>query len=175
MSVDGFDANDDFNPTGEDHQVFNDLLARTDGMVCDRENYELLVPYWDDVEISDPALPKAEREFAELFRTRRRYVVSESLEQVDDLAILIREDPIPRLRALRTDSDGDLMIAAGPDLVASLLDHDLIDELEILILPLVLGKGVRQIGDLARKHPLTLTQARALPSGSVFLHYRVKA
>lgn len=175
ISVDGFDGNDVFAPTSEEHQVFNDLLARTEGVVFDRENYDLLVPFWDEVDVSDPALPEAdeaEREFAEIFRTKRRYVVSDSLGQVDDLATLIDGDPIAPLRELKANS-GDLMVAAGPELLSTLLDHDLVDEMEILMLPIVLGEGTRHIGLLSRKQPLDLIEARALPSGAVALRYRV--
>ncbi len=174
MSVDGFDANTHFTPTSEDHQVFNDLLARTNGVICDREDYEILVPFWDEVDLDDPTLPEAERQFAEIFRTRRRIVVSDTLGQVDSRAVLIRHDPVPRLQEIKAEMSDDLMVAAGPDLCAILLDHGLIDELEILMLPVVLGKGTRQIGDLARTQQLALIQARALPSGAVALHYQVK-
>ncbi len=174
MTVDGFDGNDVFDPTGEEHQVFNDSLARAEGVVFDRDNYELLVPYWDEIDVSDPALSQEERQFAELFRTRRRFVVSDTLEQVDRLATQITGDPIAPLRELKSGSGGGLMVAAGPALCATLLDHGLIDELEILMLPVVLGNGTRQIGNLVRKLPLSLIQARALASGAVALHYQVK-
>jgi dihydrofolate reductase len=173
MSVDGFDANADFTPTSEDHQVFNDLLARTSGIVFDRENHTLLVPYWDEIALEDPGVHEVERQFAELFRTRPRYVVADALSSPDPRAELIGDDPVPRLREIKAETSEDLMVAAGPELCATLLDHGLIDEMEILILPLVLGKGPRQIGDLARTQHLALIQARTLPSGAVFLHYRV--
>ncbi|MDQ3442444.1 MAG: dihydrofolate reductase family protein [Chloroflexota bacterium] len=174
MTVDGFDGNNEFEPSSEEHQVFNDSLARAEGLVCDHENYELLVPFWDEVDVTDPALPQAERQFAELFRTRRRFVVSGTLEQVDGLATLIKDDPVTHLRDLKAGSGGELMVAAGPALCATLLDHGLIDELEILVLPVILGNGARQIGNLLRKQPLTLIQARALSSGAVVLHYQIK-
>jgi len=173
ISVDGFDSNDVFAPTSEEHQVFNDLLARTGGVVFDRENYALLVPYWDEVDISDPAAPEAEREFAGIFRTKRRYVVSDSLGQIDSLATLIDGDPVPPLRELKANS-GDLMVAAGPELLSTLIDNDLIDEMDVLMLPIVLGEGNRQVGSLSRKLPLDLVEARGLPSGAVALHYRVR-
>ncbi len=174
-TVDGFDGNDHFEPTSEEHQVFNDLLARTNGIVFDRENQELLVPYWDEVDVSDPASPEAERQFAELFRTRRRWIVADSLSQPDALATLIEGDPIAELRALKTGTADDLMVAAGPELCSTLLDHGLIDELELLMLPIVVGSGPRSVGELARKQPLALIEARELPSGAVVLHYRVHA
>jgi dihydrofolate reductase len=174
MSVDGFDANTDFSPDADDHQVFNDLLARTSGIVFDRENHALLVPYWDEVALDDPGVDEVERQFADIFRTRPRYVVADALPSPDSRAELIRDDPVPRLREIKAETSEDFMVAAGPELCATLIDHGLIDEMEILILPLVLGKGPRQIGDLARTQHLALIQARALPSGAVFLHYRVE-
>ena len=173
ISVDGFDANTQFEPTIEDHQVFNDLLARTNGLVCDRENHDILVPYWDEVDIADPASPPVERQFAELFRTHRRYVVADALGQPDARAEVILPDPLPRLREIKAATSDDLMVAAGPDLCATLLGHDLIDEIETLVLPRVAGSGTRSVGELARSHPLSLVEARALTSGAVFLHYQV--
>jgi len=172
-SVDGFDGNDHFTPTSDDHQVFNDLLARTGALVCDQENHQLLVPYWDEVALDDPDLPGAEREFAALFRTRPRYVVADVLKPADPMATLIDDDPVARLREIRANSAGDLMVAAGPALLATLFDHGLVDEVAVLVLPFVLGNGKRQIGDLVRTRHLTLLETRALPSGSVSLHYQV--
>jgi dihydrofolate reductase len=172
MSVDGFDANTDFMPTSEDHQVFNDLLARTNGIVFDPENHQILVPFWDEVSLDDPELPAAERQFAEIFRTRPRFLVADSMEQADSRATLIRHDPMARLRQIKEETSDDLMVAAGPDLLATLLNAVLIDELEILVLPIVLGNGARQIGDLAQAQQLTLIQSRSLSSGAVALHYR---
>lgn len=174
MTVDGFDGNEVFEPTGEDHQVFNDQLARAEAVVFDRANYELLVPYWDEVDLGDPALPEAERNFAELFRTRRRFVVSDTLEQVDELATLIRDEPATQLRELKSGGGGEFMVAAGAELSATLLDHGLIDELEILMIPVALGNGSRTVGPLMRNQPLALIQARALASGAVALRYRVE-
>jgi riboflavin biosynthesis pyrimidine reductase len=173
MSVDGFDGNAGFAPTSEEHQVFNDLLARTNGIVCDTENHQLLVPYWDEVGLDDPDLPEAERQFAEIFRTRRRFLVAEAVEPVDARATLIQDDPIERLREIKAETSDDLMVAAGPDLLATLFDHGLVDELEILVLPVVLGNGPRQIGDLAQTQHLALVEVRSLPSGAVFLRYQV--
>ncbi len=172
-SVDGFDANDQFTPTAEDHQVFNDLLARTNGVVFDPDAYALLVPAWDVLDLEDPTVNPAEREFGQIFRTRRRYVVGESLGQEDPLASLFNGDPIPALRDLKA-AEGDLMIAAGADLLATLFDHNLIDEVEILMLPIVLGIGTRQIGELARSQSLALIEARSLPTSAVLLRYRVE-
>ncbi len=174
ISVDGFEGNEVFEPTGEDHQVFNDQLARAEAVVFDRANYELLVPYWDEVDPGNPTLPEAKRQFAELFRTRSRFVVSDNLEQVDALATLIRDEPVAQLRELKAGSGGAFMVAAGAELCATLLDHGLIDELEILVIPVVLGNGPRPVGPLMQNQPLALIQARTLASGAVALHYRVE-
>jgi len=173
MSVDGFDGNEHFAPTIEDHQVFNDQLARTNGLICDQANHQTLVPYWDDLALDDPNLLPVERQFAELFRARPRYVVADVLEPVDPRATLIRDNPVARLQEIKAGISDDLMVAAGPDLLTTLFDYDLIDELDILVLPFVLGSGARQVGNLARIRHLTLLRTRGLPTGSVALHYQV--
>jgi dihydrofolate reductase len=174
-SVDGFDANDEFAPTAEEHQVFNDLFARAAAMICDRENYDLLVPYWDEIDLDDPDEDPVAREFGAIFRTRKRYVVSDDGQLADPLATRVQGDPIATLRDLKAASDETLLVAAGPGLLTPLIDHGLVDEVEILMLPIVLGEGRRQVGQLAQKRPLGLVEARALASGAVLLRYRVEA
>jgi riboflavin biosynthesis pyrimidine reductase len=154
--------------------VFNDLLARTNGIVCDTENHQLLTPYWDEVGLDDQDLPEAERQFAEIFRTRHRYVVADALDPVDAMATLIEDDPMARLREIKAASSDDLMVAAGPGLLASLFDAGLVNELGILVLPIVLGNGTRQVGDLAQAQQLSLIEVQSLQSGSVFLRYQVE-
>jgi riboflavin biosynthesis pyrimidine reductase len=82
---------------------------------------------------------------------------------------------VDRLREIKAETREDLLVAAGPGLLATLLDHGLVDDLEILVLPVVAGQGARQVGALARRQPLALAEARPLASGAVVLRYHVKA
>ncbi len=174
MTLDGFDGNVHFAPTAEAHQAFNDLFAGTAGMVCDRDNYEILLPYWDVLDLDDPEVHQVEREFAEIFRTMPRYVVDDDIELDDPLASRIAGDPVPQLRTLKASTEDALLVAAGPALLATLFDRDLVDEVDVMILPVVAGDGTRQVAHLAHAVSLSLATSRSLPSGEVVLRYQVR-
>lgn len=169
-SLDGFDANEAANPTAEEHQAFNDLLARSHTILFDRENYTLLVPYWDDVDPNDGT--PVEAEFARIFRTKRRLVIDPDLQPDDPLAEVIRNNPIPTLTRLAQESEGAVMVAAGADLLTTLFTHHLIHEIEAVVRPLLLGSGTPAFPRLATRKDLTLLTATPLPNGTMFLHYR---
>jgi dihydrofolate reductase len=68
----------------------------------------------------------------------------------------------------------DIHAVGGAALVSSLLDAHLIDELQLVIHPIVLGRGKRLFKDVAQRHALEFMQSRSLPGGTVELSYRVQ-
>jgi len=178
ISLDGCSANDASPPDADEHQAFNDLLARSERIVCDRADYETLVPFWDEVDLDaedddDPAQQAVQREFARIFRATPRTVVAPDLERVDPKAELILTDPIPPLTALHEAPGGPLMISAGAGLITTLLAHHLLDELYVLLRPVLIGSADSPFAGLLRSTPLTLLESRALPGGTLVLRYRV--
>ena len=106
------------------------------GMVYGRRMYEVM-RYWDD---DLPDWDAEDREYAAVWRSRPKWVVSRSLKLVGANATLVENDIEPVIRGLKTELLGEIEVA-GPDLARSLTDLGLIDEYRLYIHPVVLGRG----------------------------------
>lgn len=173
ISLDGRNANSVSSPDLEELEEFNHLFDRSDSIVFDRADYELLIPFWDDVELTDPVLTEMEREFARIFRTKPRVVIAADLEQADSRTELIWTDPVAYLKAVKAQGDGTVLISAGAELLTLMLGHNLIDEIHVLMRPSLLGGDDSPLKGLQRHTALTLLESRALTGGSLVLRYRV--
>jgi len=105
-------------------------------MLYGRGMYEVM-RYWDD---DLPDWDADEREYAAVWRSRPKWVVSRSLESVGPNATLVAADIEAAVRGLKTDLAGEIAVA-GPGLAQSLTDLGLIDEYRLYLHPVVLGRG----------------------------------
>jgi dihydrofolate reductase len=177
ISLDGYFSAEDGGldafgpPTDEEHQYANDLVAGADAFIFGRVMYELMT-YWDRDEAVGPEASAVEREFATIYRSKPRYVLSRTLSSLDDeRATLVRDDIAGHVARLKAEGDGYLGLGCGPQLLAHFLEHRLIDELRLLILPTVLGRGVPIFGALTEPRPLRLTSTATSARGSLLLTY----
>ena len=106
------------------------------GMVYGRRMYEVM-RYWDD---DLPDWDAEERDFAAVWRSRPKWVVSRSLKSVGPNATLVENDIEALIRELKAQLAGEIDVA-GPGLAGSLTDLGLIDEYRLYIHPIVLGRG----------------------------------
>jgi dihydrofolate reductase len=106
------------------------------GSVYGRRMYEVM-RYWDD---DQPDWDAGDRDFAAMWRSQPKWVVSHSLRSVGPNATLIADNVEAVIRGLKAELDGEIDVA-GPNLAASLTNLDLIDEYRLYIHPIVLGSG----------------------------------
>ncbi|PYV15008.1 MAG: deaminase [Acidobacteria bacterium] len=106
------------------------------GIVYGRRMYEIM-RYWDD---DLPDWDAEERDFAAVWRSQRKWVVSRSLKSVGPNATLVGNDFEAAIRGLKAQLDGEIDVA-GPDLAGSLTSLGLIDEYRLYLHPFVLGRG----------------------------------
>ena len=106
------------------------------GMVYGRRTYEIM-QYWDEDQSGWDA---QDHDFASVWRSRPKWVVSRSLTSVGPNATLIRADVATAVSELKARLVGEIDVA-GPDLARSLADHGLIDEYRLYFRPVVLGHG----------------------------------
>jgi dihydrofolate reductase len=119
--------------------VFGHFLEQTrglTGMVYGRRMYEIM-SYWDE---ELPDWDADDREFAAVFRSRPKWVVSRSLQSVGPNATLVASDIEAVIRGLKVQLSGEIAVA-GPALAGSLTDLGLIDEYRLYLRPVVLGRG----------------------------------
>jgi len=173
ISLDGYDANASFEPTAEEHAYFNALFGASDSIILDVPNHELLVPYWDEIDLNDPGVNAVEREFARIFRSRRRHVVTTSGEGLEPLATPISGDLVQSISALREQPGQQILLAGDTDLLGFCLNHGLVDEVQVVVRPVVLGDGMAPFGDVQASHQLHLLELRPFASGAFVARYAV--
>ena len=113
-----------------------ELARGLTGAVYGRRMYEIM-RYWDD---DLPDWDAEDRDFAAVWRSQRKWVVSRSLKSVGPNATLIEDDFEAAIRRLQAQLNGEIDVA-GPNLAASLTDLGLIDEYRLYLHPIVLGSG----------------------------------
>lgn len=107
--------------------------------------------------------------FADKMNAMPKYVVSSSLKELTwNNSTLVGLDQIAELKQ---QDGGDILVAGSISLVNALLEAELIDELRLMVHPIVLGSGRRLFGDHPDTHTFTLAEARRLESGSLIVRY----
>ena len=109
--------------------------------------------------------------FGDMMNAPKKYVVSRTLEKpIWRDTTIIRDDVIGTVRALKAQQGGNILTDGSSQLVHALIEHDLVDELHLLLYPLSLGSGKRVLPEGVHT-TFRLKSAKPYPSGVVGLHY----
>jgi dihydrofolate reductase len=154
---------------------FNDEMGRavgegfaaSDALLMGRVLYEEWAAYWPN---QDPE----ENPVAATMNSIRKYVVSTTLEEPIgwNNTTLIQENVAEELSELKRQPGKDIVISGSGALVRSLLDGGLIDELKLMVHPVVVGSGKRLFEEGERQTALDLVDSRTFSTGVVYLTYR---
>ena len=136
MSLDGYVNHELFAPGVALFHHFIEQTRNLTGSIYGRGLYEVM-RYWDE---DHPEWGAPERDFAEAWRRQPKWVVSRSLKSVGPNATLVGDDFEAVTRGVKADLDGRIDVG-GPQLAASLTKLGLIDEYQIYLHPVVLGRG----------------------------------
>jgi dihydrofolate reductase len=149
---------------GEDGNKFKlDETMESDALLLGRVTYEGFADAW----------PSREGEFADKFNTMPKYVVSSTLDKPEwNNSTVLKGDVVAAVRKLKQDQDGIIQVAGSQQLVETLLDNDLVDELRLMVFPVVLGAGRRLFGETSDKKRLDLAESRTVGEGIAILIYR---
>jgi dihydrofolate reductase len=101
-----------------------------------------------------------------------KYVVSSTLEEPRwSNATLLKGDVASEVSRLKQELDGDIVVYASYQLRRTLMEHDLVDEVRLVVFPVVLGAGERLFGETSDKKPMRLVDSRTIGDGLAFLTY----
>jgi dihydrofolate reductase len=104
--------------------------------------------------------------FADKFNSMPKYVVSSTLENPEwKNTTVLKGDPVEEVSKLRQRPGGDIVVHGSAQLVQTLLEHDLVDELRLMIYPVVLGTGKRLFDETSDKRRLRLTDSKTVGDG----------
>jgi dihydrofolate reductase len=152
---------------GEEGDKFKlDEAFESDALLLGRVTYEGFAEAW----------PSREGEFADKFNNMPKYVVSSTLEEPEwNNSTVLGGDVVEEVSKLRQAVDGDIVVHGSARLVQTLLEHDLVDELRLMVFPVVLGSGKRLFGDTTDKKPLRLADSKMVGDGVAILTYEPAA
>ena len=118
------------------------------------------------------AWPSREGEFADKFNTMPKYVVSSTLEDPEwNNTTVLKGDVRNEVEKLKQEVDGVILVAGSARLVQTLIEHDLVDELRLMVYPVVLGSGKRLFGETGDKKPLRLVDSKVVGDGVLIVVY----
>ena len=148
---------------GEEGDRFKlDETLNSEALLLGRVTYDGFAAAW----------PSMEGEFADKFNAMPKYVVSSTLENPEwNNSTVLKGDVVEEVSRLRRAPGGDIVVHGSPQLVQTLLEHDLIDELRVMVFPVVLGSGKRLFGETSDKKRLRLTDSRTVGDGIAILIY----
>lgn len=146
-------------------QVMVDWIRRGDGLLLGRKTYEIFAAHWPYVTGDDP--------IAEKFNSAPKYVVSRTLDGVDwHNSILVKGDVVEAIRRLKSEPGSELQVHGSGDLIQTLLQYHLIDELRLWIFPIVLGTGKRLFASGTVPTRLELVETKTSSTGVVLQVHR---
>ena len=150
----------------KDRQEVNKLTLDealgTEVLLLGRRSYEWFASRW----------PSRRGELADRINSLPKYVLSSTLEDPDwKNTTVLKGDAVNEVSKLKQEVNGEIVIWASFQLVRTLMEHDLVDELRLKIYPVVLGAGERLFGETTDKKGMRLVQVQAVDGDVVFLTY----
>ncbi|MGA8746155.1 MAG: dihydrofolate reductase family protein [Solirubrobacterales bacterium] len=143
-------------------KILLEEALRTEALLLGRHSYEFFAGRW----------PSRSGELAVRLNNLPKYVVSATLEDPDwSNSTVLKGDVVDEVSKLKQELDGEILVYGSFQLVQMLLEHDLLDELRLIVYPVVLGAGERLFGETSDKIPMRLLDALTVGSDLALLTY----
>jgi dihydrofolate reductase len=152
-------------PYGEGSGVTK-LIEEAGGFLLGRRTYEIFAGYW-------PNAPEETQEIAAPLNAKPKHVASRTLTgALEWQNSTVLSDPLPEaVDALKADDGGDVLVMGSTVLVQSLIQHGLVDELRLMIAPVLVGGGKRIFPDDGALRPLRLADQEVTSTGAIIATY----
>jgi dihydrofolate reductase len=149
--------------SAELNQLALDEALGAEALLLGRQSYEWFAARW----------PSRSGELADRLNSLPKYVVSSTLRDPDwNNSTVLTGDASDEVSKLKQELDGEIVVPASFQLLRTLIEHDLVDELRLKVFPIVLGDGKRLFGETSDKKPLRLVDTQTVADGIVVLTYR---
>jgi len=148
---------------GADGDKFKlDEMLSSAALLLGRVTYEGFAAAW----------PSRDGEFADKFNSMPKYVVSSTLTKPTwNNSTVLKGDVVDQVSGLKQKQDGNIVVHGSAMLVQTLLEHDLVDELRLMVFPVVLGTGKRLFGETSDRKTLRLTDSKVVGDGVAIFTY----
>jgi dihydrofolate reductase len=135
-----------------------DVVMESDALLLGRVTYEGFAEAW----------PSRSGEFADKFNGMPKFVVSSTLDEADwNNSTIVNGDVAAEIAALRQQQGGDILVNGSAQLVQTLIENDLVDELRLMVFPIVLGDGKRLFAE--GQGPTALRLVESKPAGQCLI------
>jgi dihydrofolate reductase len=154
---------DDFSrgPEGDKFKVEETMAS--DALLLGRGTYDGFAPVW----------PQVEGEFADKFNTMPKYVVSSTLENPEwNNTTVLRGDVVEEVTKLKRQYERDIVVHGSPELARTLIEHDLVDVLHLMVYPVIVGAGKRLFTETTAKKNMRLVETKTFTDGITVLIYQ---
>ena len=150
-------------PRGDEGDRFKlDETMEADSQLLGRRTYDGFAEAW----------PQREGDFADKLNEMPKYVVSSTLGEPGwQNSTVLRGDPVEAVSKLREDEEGVILVAGSAQLVQTLIENDLVDELRLMVFPVVLGSGKSLWGETTDKKRFRLTDSKVVGEGVAIMIY----
>ena len=170
MTLDGFCDHNAVNPDEEIHQHYADLLSQAGAILYGRTTYQLM-EYWRTL-IANPSGDKSADAFAVMMDRIPKIVFSHTLKSLDwNTARLADKELKDEVSALRTQLDKDIFVGSR-SLIIQLMNLGLIDELQLMVHPVIAAGGLPLFENINGRTVLKLSKTKNFGSGAVIHYYR---
>ena len=149
---------------GDDGNQFKvDETRQSDGLLIGRRTYESFAGAW----------PQRKGEFADKFNSMPKFVVSTTLEDPEwsNTTVLDGGDATAEVRKLKEEFDGELQVPGSQQLVQELIESDLVDQINLMVFPVILGTGKRVFEDKPERRNMRLRESKVVGEGIAVLIY----
>jgi dihydrofolate reductase len=148
---------------GEDGEKFTlDQALGTEALLLGRRSYEFFAATW----------PSRGGELADKLNSLPKHIVSSTLEDPGwNNSTVLKGDVVDEVSKLKQALDGEIVVLGSSQLARTLIERDLVDELRLMIYPVVLGAGARLFGNTSDKKPLRLVDTQTVGDGIAVLTY----
>lgn len=149
----------------EANAVLLDEALGAEALLLGRRSYEFFAARW----------PSRTGALADRLNGLPKYVVSSTLEDPGwSNSTVLADDAVDAVSRLKRELDGEIVLYGSVRLARALIEHDLVDELRLMIHPVVLGAGERLFGETSDKKPMRLIHTRTVGDGIAYLAYEVE-
>lgn len=171
MTIDGFCDHTAVNADAETHQHYTELIRSADTIIYGRITYQLMETYWPEI-IKHPTTEKSTNDFAVAIDQINKVVFSNTLKKLEwDSARISDKSIQEEITGLKNERGGDILVGS-PSLIISAMNLGLVDELQLMVHPAIVGKGLALFQHIRARVDLELMKTKTFKCGAVLFYYK---
>lgn len=170
MTLDGFCDHTEGIADDELHQHYNELLSNAGAIIYGRITYQLMESYWPTV-AENPTGNKPMDEFAVIIQDIPKIIFSRTLNSVGWKNVKLAKGGVEEVVLELKQQPGKDILVGSPSLILTLMKLDLIDEYQLCVHPVIVGRGLPLFKNITDRTFLKLIKTKTLSSGAITLYY----